>query len=63
MLDFVGILEDWGEVEFFSWCVDKSAIGFAAFPVHAISFCYPLYHKMTVFLHFSVVIVDIEQIE
>ena len=54
LLDFVGYFEDWGEVGFFSWCVDKSAIGSAAFPVHAISFCHPPYHKPTVFLHFSV---------
>ena len=41
LLDFVGILKIGGEVGFFSWCVDKSAIGSAAFPVHAISFCHP----------------------
>ena len=30
---------------FLSWCVDESAIGFAAFPGFYISFCYPLYTK------------------
>ena len=30
-----------GKDGFLSWCVDKSAIGFAAFPVHLISFNYP----------------------
>ena len=40
LLDFSGIFEDWGEVGFFSWCVDKSAIGFAAFPTLLVSFYY-----------------------
>ena len=26
---------------FLSWCVGESAIGFAAFPGHTISFCHP----------------------
>ena len=54
LLDFVGDFEDCGEVGFFSWCVDESAIGSAAFPGCLFSFCHPPYHKPTVLLHFSV---------
>nr|DAK61741.1 MAG TPA: hypothetical protein [Bacteriophage sp.] len=31
-----------------SWCVDESAIGFTAFPVHLISFNYPRLGKNSV---------------
>lgn len=41
LADFVGILRDLEEDGFLSWCVCESAIGFAAFPGHAISFCHP----------------------
>ena len=41
LLDFVGNFEYWGRVRFLSWCVDESAIGFAAFPVHQVGFKYP----------------------
>ena len=34
--------------------MDKSAIGFAAFPVTESSFCHPGHPKTTVFLYFSV---------
>ena len=54
MLDFVGILKIGGEVGFFSWCVDESAIGSAEFPGGLFSFCHPPHHKPTVLLHFSV---------
>ena len=54
MLDFVGYFEDWGEVGFFSWCVDKSAIPGIKKQNACPSFFYPLYYKTTVFLHFSV---------
>ena len=47
--------EDIDKVKFWRKSVDESAIGFAAFPVHAISFCYPpIQNKTTVNLHFSV---------
>ena len=45
LADFVGILRDIDKVKFWRKSVDKSAIGSAAFPVHAISFCHPLYYK------------------
>ena len=38
LADFVGFFEDWERVRFLSWCVDESAIGFAAFPVNFFSF-------------------------
>ena len=48
LLDFVGDFEDIDKVKFWSLCRDESAIGFAAFPGHAISFCHPLYTKTVV---------------
>ena len=54
LADFVGILIDLEEGGFLSWCVGESAIGSAAFPDHAISFCHPHIIKTTVFLYFSV---------
>ena len=41
LADFVGIFEDIDKVKFWRKSVDKSAIGSAAFPDHAISFCHP----------------------
>lgn len=55
LLDFVGVLEDWGEGGFLSWCVDESAIPGIEKQNIYFGFCHPLYHKITVFLHFSVV--------
>ena len=63
LADFVGILKDIDKVKFWRKSVDESAIGSAVFPCYLFSFCHPLHHRSTVFLHFSVVIVDIEQIE
>ena len=40
-LILVGILKIRNKVEFLSWCVDESAIGFAAFPGCLFSFCHP----------------------
>ena len=37
-----------GKDGFLSWCVDKSAIGFAAFPVLLVSFYYPQLDKNNV---------------
>ena len=57
ILDFAWFcwdFEDIDKLKFWRKSVDESAIGFAAFPVHAISFCHPPYHIITVFLHFSV---------
>ena len=45
LLDFVGDFEDIDKVKFWRKSVDESAIGFAAFPGHAISFYHPLYTK------------------
>ena len=41
-------------VKFWSWCIDESAIWFAAFPVHPVGFFHPLHHEITVFPHFTV---------
>ena len=41
LLDFVGIFEDCGEVGFFSWCVDKSAIPGIKKQNACPSFCHP----------------------
>ena len=46
LADFVGILRDWEEDGFLSWCVSESAIGSTAFPGCLFSFCHPpLYYK------------------
>lgn len=54
MLDFGGDFEDLGEVGFFSWCIDEPAIPGIKKQNTCSGFCHPLYHKITVFLHFSV---------
>ena len=45
LLDFSGDFEDIDKVKFWRRFVNKSAIGFAAFPGSYISFCHPLYTK------------------
>ena len=59
LVDFVGIVEDIDKVKFWRKSVDESAIGSAAFPGCLFSFCYPLYHIYTVFLHFTVSLTNI----